>query len=157
MASWRRERKGNRKLYGTLSRQRNPVKESDSSMVAAARAVEAVVEDPLLPVLKLNPRKTQPSGDLGNPGFDHDPASPGPEIFVKDFVSHSQVGMPVNGPLARWFAFFLRDTGDRADFLREPFQGADSFKTLERVEFYFSPGLDLVWAKPQPLVLFHTG
>jgi len=119
-----------------LSNQRDSVEEGDSSIVTAAGAVEAVIEDPLLPILKLDSCETQPSGNLGNPGFDHDAASPGPEIFVKDFIPHSQVGMSLDSPLARWSAFFLREPGNRAYFLRKSFQGADSLKTLERERFY---------------------
>ena len=109
-----------------LSHQRNPVEEGDSSIVAAAGAVEAVIEDPLLPILKLDSCETQTSGNLGNPGLDHPAASPGPEIFVKDSVPYSQVGMSLAGPLARWSAFFLRELGNRAYPLRKSFQGSHS-------------------------------
>jgi hypothetical protein len=112
------------------SHQRNPVEEDDAGIVAATGTVIAVVEDPFLPVLELNSCEAQSSGDLGNPGFDYNPASPGSEIFMEDSVPHSQVGMGLDGPLRGWPAFFLRDTGNRTDLLREPFHGFDSFQTF---------------------------
>jgi len=106
--------------------QRDPVEEGNSSIVAAAGAVEAVIEDSLLPVLKLDSCETQSSGNLGNPSFDHDAASPGPEILMKDFIPHSQVGMSLDGPHAQRSAFFLRKAGNGVDFLRKSFQGSHS-------------------------------
>ena len=113
-----------------LSHQFNPVEEDDSGMVAAAGAIKAVIEDPLFPVLKLDACETQPPGNFGDPGFDDDPASPGPEILVKHLVSHPQVRMPPDALLARRNALFLRETGTRADFLRKPFQETDSSGTI---------------------------
>jgi hypothetical protein len=113
-----------------LSHQFNPVEEDDPGMVAAAGAIKAVIEDPLFPVLKLDACETQPPGNFGDPGFDDDPAPPGPEILVKHFVSHPQVRMPLDAPLARRNALFPRETGIEANFLRKPFQGADSFGTV---------------------------
>jgi hypothetical protein len=121
-------------------------------MIAAAGAIEAVIENPLLPVLKLDACETEPSGNFRDPGFDHDPASPGPEILVKNLVPHPKVSMLLGAPLARRNALFLRETGIRADFLWKSFQEIDSSGTLSIIP-QGSKNLQPSWTLPQIWVL----
>jgi hypothetical protein len=67
------------------------VKECNASMITAAGTIKTVIEDPLFPVPKEDPCKTQPARQVRSPGLDNDPAAPGSIVFMKHFVSHSEV------------------------------------------------------------------
>jgi len=62
-------------------------------MITAAGAIETVIEDPLFSILKENPYKTQSAGEIRSPGLDDDSATPGPVVFMKDFVTHTEVSV----------------------------------------------------------------
>jgi len=89
------------------------VEECDASMITAASAVKTVIEDPLFPVLKEDPYKTEPAGQIRSPGLHHDSATPGSVILMKDFVPHTEVSV--------LFLFSLSGRQNPWSFLRQIF------------------------------------
>ena len=95
------------------------VKEGNSGIVAAGCAAEAVVKDPFLTVLELDPRIMKPARDLGGPGFNHNPHAPGLELPVKNSIPDLKIDVSGNPG---------RTAGDRfRSFLRQSTQGISSF------------------------------
>jgi hypothetical protein len=90
--------------------QRNPIQERDPCVIAAARAIETIVEDPLLPILKEDSNITKSTGQVRRPGLDHNPASPRSKLLMIDFIPHPKVGAFFNVRLSyrRTLCPFLR-------------------------------------------------
>ena len=69
------------------------VEKRDACVITAGSAVITVVEDALLPVPEEDSNETEPSGEIGGPGFDDNSAAPGSVVLMKHLVPHSQVGV----------------------------------------------------------------
>jgi hypothetical protein len=75
------------------------VEERDAGVVAAARALVTVIEDPLLPILKEDSSKTEASRQIGLPGLDDDSDAPVSIIFVKYLVPDPEIDVfSIYGP-----------------------------------------------------------
>jgi hypothetical protein len=62
-------------------------------VIATANAIEIIIEDPLLPILKQDSSITKPSRQIRRPGLDHNPTSPRFKLFMIDFIPHSEIGV----------------------------------------------------------------
>ena len=104
-------------------------------MIATACAIETIVEDPLLPILKEDSNVTKSTGQIRRPGLDHNSTSPRFKLFMIDFVPYPQVGVFCNVRL--YFRRALRP------FLRKKFVQSFfswgkyiSFISLPQAEFH---------------------
>ncbi len=66
--------------------QLNAVEKRNARVIAAAGAVKAVVEDPSVPILKLDSNVAEPPRDFRSPCFDDDAATPGFMLLVIHFI-----------------------------------------------------------------------
>lgn len=62
-------------------------------MIATACAIEIIIEDPLLPILKEDSNITKPARQIRRPGLDHNPASPRFKLLMIDFIPHPQISV----------------------------------------------------------------
>jgi hypothetical protein len=73
--------------------QLHAVEERNPGIVAAEGAIIAIIKYSFLPILKENAGITDASRQLGRPGLGHNPAPPGSELLMEDFVPHVKIGM----------------------------------------------------------------
>ena len=66
------------------------VDESNPGIITAAGTIIAIIEDPLLSILKEDLRKTHPARQIGSPCLDHDSAPPRSTLLMKHFIPDSK-------------------------------------------------------------------
>ncbi len=62
-------------------------------VIATADAVETIIEDPLLPVLKQDSNITKAAGQVRRPRLGNHPTSPRFKLFMINLVPHSKVSV----------------------------------------------------------------
>jgi len=70
------------------SSQCNAIEERNPRVTATACTIEAIIEDPLLPILKEDANITKPARQIRRPGLDHNPTSPRFKLFMVDLIPH---------------------------------------------------------------------
>jgi hypothetical protein len=65
-------------------------------VITTACAIETIVEDPLLSILKEDSDITKSTGQIRRPGLDHNPTSPRLKLLMIDFIPYPKVGVFFN-------------------------------------------------------------
>jgi hypothetical protein len=76
--------------------QANAIQECDPCVIAAAGAIETIIEDPLLPILEEDSNITKPPRQIRRPGLDHNPTTPRFELFMIDLIPHPKISVFFN-------------------------------------------------------------
>ena len=116
------------------------VQQCQAAIVAAQSAVETIVENPLLAVLKFNTDEAQAARNLGLPLFNYPAQAPRVEPAVENLISHVEIGLGIShihrpsGLSAPWVYGSICDTGaswiESDPFAFSPTSGGS--KTIDR-------------------------
>lgn len=68
-------------------------------MIATADAIETIIEDSLLSILKEDSNITEPTRQIRRPGLDNDPAPPRFKLLVINLIPHPEVCVLPKGTL----------------------------------------------------------
>jgi hypothetical protein len=92
-----RHREGDKPERIFILVQFNSVEEGNAGIIATARTIKAVIENPFLAVLELDSHVTQTTRHIRSACFRHNPAPPGPKPFVKHLITDVKVNMFFGG------------------------------------------------------------